>query len=207
MTKSSFGDFLLALFMLSLVGQAAAEVGQAGLTAVAGVVFPVQNTLKAGAGTGFGLLLRLAPRTRAGIHFLYSQMRSLGSPEGLGQGNLKVTPFILFLQHDLVSSRFFKVQLAAGAGLIFSDFRGNFITIPEVTITQKIPTRPAVHLAVGIALPITDRLTLFGQGGTLYSRARGQTIIRDMNFGQSREEFSVNLSSQLAFIGLVYYFK
>lgn len=206
MIKRSFGNFLLASFILSLVGQAAAQEGQAGLTAMAGVVFPSQNTLKAGAVTGFGLILPLASRTRAGIQFLTSRLKSLGSPEGLGQGSLTVTPFLLFLQQDFVSSRFFKVYLAAGAGLIFSDFRGNFITIPEVTITQKIPTRPAVHLAVGLAFPITDRLVLFGQGGTLYCRAVGQTIIRDMNFGQSREEFSVSLSSQLACFGLVYYF-
>jgi hypothetical protein len=206
MTKRSFGNILVASFLLSLMGQTAAQEGQAGLTAMAGIMFPAQNTLKAGAITGFGLLLRLAPRTRASIQFLTARLKSQGSPEGLGQGSLILTPFLLFVQHDFVSTRFLKVHLAAGAGLVFSDFRGSFVSIPEVTITQKIPTRPVVHLGVGFGFPLTGRLVLFGQAGALYSRARGQTIIRDMNFGQSREEFSVNLSSQLAFFGLAFYF-
>jgi hypothetical protein len=207
MTKRSLTNYLLASFLLILFGQAVAQEGRVGLTAMAGVMFPGQDNLEAGASTGFGLLLRLAGRTRAGIQFLASRLNSRGNPEGLGQGSLILTPFLLVVQQDLVSGRFFKVQLAGGAGLIFSDFRGKAITIPEVTITQKIPVRPAVHLELSIAFPLTDRLVLCGQAGTLYSRASGQTTIRDMNLGQTRKEFSMNLSSQTVFIGLIYYFK
>ena len=197
---------LTSFILLCLKGQMAAQQGRAAVMALAGMMFPVQKTIEARAVTGFGLLLPLAPRTRAGVEFLYSRLNSLGSGDGLGEGRLAVTPFLLFLQQDLLSARFFKFHVAAGAGLVFSDFRGRFITIPEVTITQKIPTRPAVHLAAGVTFILTDRLVLFGQGGVLFCHATGQTIVRDMNFGQTSENFSVDLSSEQVLLGLAYYF-
>jgi hypothetical protein len=197
---------LVFFVLLASRGNAAAPQGRAAVMVLAGMTFPVQKTIEARAVTGFGLLLPLAPRTRAGVHFLYARLNSLGSDDGLGEGNLALTPFLLFLQYDLVSTKFFKFHLAAGAGLVFSDFRGRFITIPEVTITQKIPTRPAVHLAAGVTIPLSDRLVLFGQGGALFCQATGQTIIRDMNIGQSTENFSVNLGSRQVVLGLAFYF-
>jgi len=206
MVKGRFSIFFLAVMLLSSWGKPSAQQGRAAVMALAGVLFPVQDTIEARAATGFGFLLPLTPRTRVGVEFLYARLNSLGTLRGLGEGELTVTPFLLFLQHDLVSTRMFKLHLAAGAGLLFSDFRGRFITIPEVTITQKIPTRLAVNLAAGVALPLTDFLVLFGQGGYLTCRATGQTILRDMNFGQTREEFSVDLSSGQALLGLAFYF-
>jgi hypothetical protein len=206
MSKRPVASFRLALFLLTLAASTAAGQRTAGLTAFAGAVFPAQSTLEAGAATGFGLLLPLASRTRLGVHFVDAQLKSIGSQDGLLEGRLTITPFLLFVQQDLVVSQRFKIFLAAGGGLLFAQFRGDFITIPEVTITQAVPTRLAVHLAAGISFSITERLAIFGQAGFLFCRATGRTTIRDMNFGQSQEEFSVNLSSQQSFLGLVYYF-
>ena len=206
MLKRPVASFRLALCLLILAAGTAAGQRTAGLTAFAGAVFPAQSTLEAGAATGFGLLLPLASRTLLGIHFIDAQLKSLGSQSGLLEGRLTISPFLLFVQQDLVVSQRFKIFLAAGGGLLFAQFRGDFITIPEIAITQTIPTRPALLLAAGSSFSIMESLTIFGQAGFLFCRATGRTTIRDMNFGQSQEEFSVNLSSQQSFLGLVFYF-
>jgi len=176
-----------------------------GVEAFAGFLIPAAGPLDKGPVTGFGLTWPLAGHTRLGVHFLSAGLNSRGESHGLLPGRLTLTPFLVFLRQEVPLGGRLAVHLTAGGGVVFSGFKEEVITIPEVTISQSLPASVALHLACRVSVSLIGGLGFFVQGGYLFCRTTGRTTIRDMNFGTSIEEFSADLSSLQAVAGLAFH--
>ena len=194
---------MVIAFFLSSAAGAAAERRTSGLEAFGGMIFPVPETLDRGLVTGFGFTWPLARYTRVGVHFLYASISSRGEADGLLEGRLTLTPFLVFLRQDIALGSRLAFHLAGGGGILFARLREDVITIPEVTISQHLPNSAALHASARLSLSLTDSLALFVQGGYLFCRTTGTTTIRDMNLGVSGQEFTADLSSLHGVAGLV----
>jgi hypothetical protein len=196
--------FILALTLAAFL-DAAASRRTASVEAFAGGMFPFRGALGRAATTGFGVTWPLADNTRVGVHFIRSVLSSGGDPGGLLPGKLTLTPFLVFIRQDLRLGGRWAVHLSGGGGFVFATLREDVVTIPEVTISQRLPNSPALHLAARVSFALAESLSVFIQGGAVHCRTTGTTTVRDMNFGVSGSEFKANLGSAQGIAGLAFH--
>jgi hypothetical protein len=80
----------------------------------------------------------------------------------------------------------------------------NIITIPEITIEQRIKNRLCLQVGIGIDIPLSHSFVLFTEAAYFHNKSTGITKISDLNFGTSIEEFPVKLHSWIFYIGIKY---
>ena len=131
-----------------------------------------------------------------------------GRSETLLDGTLYVNPFLISVQYHMMPDKVFSPYLFLGGGYVFSRFNlGDIITIPEITLNQKIDSGPGGKLGAGIEIDLGKRLSIVGEVSYFFSRVKGETTIQDMNFGVSVEEFTFGLSALIVHVGLKYTIK
>lgn len=196
----------LFLFGLMFAAGKAAEGRTTGVEVFGGAMLPVRDFLGRNTVTGFGILWPCARRTRIGVHFVYADLPSRGEGDGILPGRLVLTPFLAFVRQEFSLGERWAVHVAGGGGIVFARLREDVITIPEVAISQRFPSRAALHFAGGFSYSPARNLKAFVRGGWILFRTTGTTTIRDMNFGVSEREFAADLSTFQAVGGLAVYF-
>jgi len=172
-----------------------------------GAASPQENNIHSAFESGFGFSLSLMKRIFLDLNFGHWRS-SVEEREGsLMNGELSVTPFFFSLQFKLMEGKRINPYLFIGANLVFTKFEiGEYIKIPEVTINQKVKNGLGLHFGGGADFSLTDQLALFAEGIYLARKAKAETIITDMNFGFSTEEFTINLDSLIFQMGIKYFF-
>ena len=172
-----------------------------------GFSFPQEGNMKSGLESGFGFAYILNKKVAAFFDFGFWKSEVEEEPGKLLDGKLSVTPFLFSLQYYFYEKRDFNPYIFAGIGYIFYDFKlKDIITIPEITITQKVENGLGFQAGLGAQVKILDRLSIFGEALYLYHKAEGITTISDLNFGTTTEEFSLNTSTSLIRLGIRYIF-
>jgi len=202
---STILSILFCLLYFSAQGNAQDQ--KRSVHAQAGVALPQAENIRSGFVTGFGLSLPLGRGLALTFDFSYWKSTTENQPGKLMEGKLEITPFLISLEYFPLKRMGINPYFMVGGGFVFSSFKiGQYISIPEVTIRQKIASGPGALLGVGAAVSIVKNLFLFGEAKYLYRQAKGKTIITDMNRGTLTEEFSVDLGSFILHSGIKYYF-
>lgn len=195
---------VIYLLFLGVYGQVFGQ--KSSVHVYAGMVIPGEESIKSGFHTAFGFSYPLAERIIFSFDFTYWKSNVEEDEGKLFNGTLSVTPFTVSLQYTLIKESDITPYVFFGTGFVFTNFKmEDYISIPEVTITQEINNGLSFHFGTGVNLKVTDSLALFTEILYLYRKAKGETTISDMNFGVNSEEFSLNLSSFLFQIGIKYF--
>jgi hypothetical protein len=197
---------VIFLFLLSLSLLANAQSQKLTLRLHAGWSSPHEQSIEATYETGFGLELALQKNITLSFDYGFWKSSTREETGGLFDGKLSVTPFLITVTYSFYMDRSFSPYIRFGGGVIFASFEiGDIITIPEVTITQKVNNGIGAYAGLGGIFNLTDYISIFGEGGYLYRKATATTIINDLNLGVSEDSFSLNLSSVLFVLGLKFY--
>jgi len=172
-----------------------------------GAAFPKEKNIHSSFESEFGFSIPLGRTLFLSFDFGYWKSNVEEKEGSLMNGELSVTPFFFSLGYKLRENKKINPYIFLGANLVFTRFEiGKYITIPEVTINQKVMNGPGLHLGGGTDFSLTDQLTLFAEGIYFFRKAKAETTITDMNFGISNEEFSISLDSLILQIGIKYFF-
>ena len=172
-----------------------------------GVAFPKEKSINSSFESEFGFSLPLGRTLFFSFDFGYWKSNVEEKEGSLMNGKLSVTPFFFSLGYKLRENTKINPYIFLGANLVFTRFEiGKYITIPEVTINQKVMNGPGLHIGGGTDFSLTDQLTLFAEGIYFFRKAKTETTITDMNFGVSTEDFSISLDSFILQIGIKYFF-
>ncbi|MBN1273610.1 MAG: hypothetical protein JXB26_15190 [Candidatus Aminicenantes bacterium] len=173
-----------------------------------GGVFPANQSLKQGFLSGFGFSYPFYKNLS--FHFNFSLWKSPVERQAgsLWDGDVTVTFFLLSARYAFFEGKKVIPYMLGGGGIVFTDFNmGDIITIPELTIRQKVESGLCVYMGGGLQIRIWRNLALFSEAFYLYRKAEGKTVFMDMNLGTSEEPLSVNLSSFCLQVGLRYSLK
>ena len=171
-----------------------------------GMAFPQEDKIEPGLETGFGFSLSIDKKISLSLDFSYWKSDVSKEHPELYDGKLSVTPFLVSLQYSLFEEATVIPYIFAGTGFVFSNFEiGDVITIPEITINQKVGTGISFHCGVGGRIKLTNNLALLTEVIYIYRDATGETTITDLNSGVTRNEFSINLSSIILRVGIKYF--
>jgi outer membrane protein W len=205
--KSKKAVFILTLTLLLLGAENLVWAERFSVHANGGFFFPREGNMKSGWESGFGFAYILNKKVAAFFDFGFWKSEVEEEPGELFNGKLSVTPFLFSLQYYFFEKRDFIPYIFAGIGYIFYDFKlKDIFTIPEITITQKIENGLGFQAGLGAQVKILDRLSIFGEALYLYRKAEGTTTTSDLNFGTTKEEFSLDTSTSLIRLGIRYFF-
>ena len=161
-----------------------------------GAVFPDKKSLNRVFLNGFGFSYPFYKNLS--FHFDFSLWKGPveKQAESLWDGDLTVTFFLLSARYAFAEEKKVFPYVLAGTGILFADFdMEDIITIPELTIRQKVESGLCVFGGGGLQIRIWRSFGLFAEAFYLYRKAGGKTVFRDMNLGTSEESLTVNLSS------------
>lgn len=172
-----------------------------------GVAIPKDKNILSAFESGFGFSLSLTKRIFLSINFGHWKSRVKEKEASLMNGELSITPFFLSLQFKLRERSQINPYVFLGANLVVTEFEiGEYITIPEVTLNQKVENGPGLHFGIGTDFGLTENLALFTEGIYLVRKTEAETTFTDMNFGVTTEKFSISLDSLVFQIGIKYFF-
>lgn len=172
-----------------------------------GVAIPKEKNILSAFESGFGFSLPLTKRIFLSVNFGHWKSRVKEKEGSLMNGELSITPFFLSLQFKLRERSQINPYVFIGANLVVTKFEiGEYITIPEVTLNQKIGNGPGLHFGMGTDFSLTENLALFAEVIYLVRKAEAETTFTDMNFGVTTEQFSISLDSIVFQIGIKYFF-
>ena len=171
-----------------------------------GMAFPQEDNIESGLETGFGFSLSIDKKISLSLDFSYWKSDVSEEHPELYNGKLSVTPFLVSLQYSLFEEATVIPYIFAGTGFVFSNFEiGDVITIPEISINQKLGTGISFHCGVGGRIKLTTNLALLTEIIYIYRDATGETTVTDLNFGVTKDEFSINISSFILRVGIKYF--
>jgi len=194
--------FLLCFFLLiqNAVGQEETSMrihGSIGLSSMS------EKSFGSGFWSGFGFSVPMNKDVHFSFNFGAWKSQVSAKPDGLQDGSLTVSPFFVSFQYFLASNRSICPYLFIGGGYIFSSFRmEDLITIPEITLSQKVDNSPGGQAGAGIQLKVSKRISLSADVSYLYSKTSGTTTLQDLNFGTTTEDFSLIISALIFQIGI-----
>lgn len=171
-----------------------------------GFCWMLKKNIDLGLKTGFGFSVPLLKNTALTLDFGYWKSRVQEESGDLFDGTLSMAPFQASLYCTLFETKRLAPYVFGGTGFIFSHFEmEDLITIPEVSVDQEVHDGISFHAGAGSFLRINDNLALYVEACFLYRMGEGITTITDMNLGESKESFSLNLSSLVLSFGIKYY--
>ena len=166
-----------------------------------------ENNLKIGLASGFGISIPISSNLSMTAELDYWETRSRYSFRKLYNGHLTILPILIGLRYEFQPNAFFAPYVIVGGGYLFSKFRiGSLLTIPEVTIDQRIQSGWAGQLGVGACFALSNLWSFFSEFNYLLRTAPAQTIVRDMNLGVSTDDIWVNLHVVLLKFGFKFSF-
>lgn len=203
--KDKITIFAIVIFMLLSI-QSFVWSEMFSFHANGGLSLPKEKNINSGFETGFGFAFPINKKISISFNFGFWKSGVEAGAGKLMKGKLTVTPFLASIHYCLFEKKIFIPYFFVGAGYVFNSFKiGEYITIPEVKITQKIEAGPAFQAGLGSQILISRKLALFAEAFYLYRQAEGTTTISDMNFGLSSEKFTLNMSSFFIGLGIKYY--
>ena len=203
--KKAVFILIMSLFLTGAESLVWAE--RFGVHANGGISFPQEENIKSGWESGFGFVYVLNKKVSASFDFGFWKSEIEEDPGKLLDGKMSVNPFLFSLQYYFFEKKDFIPYIFAGIGYIFYDFKlKDIVTIPEITITQKVKNGLGFQAGLGVQVQISDRLSLFGEALYLYRKAEGTTTTSDLNFGTTIDEFSLDTSASLIRLGIRYLF-
>jgi outer membrane protein W len=172
-----------------------------------GYSFPREKNMSSGWESGFGFSYAISKKIFASFDFGFWKSGVDGEPGKLLDGKMSANPFLLSLQYYLYEKRNFLPYVFMGVGYVFYDFKlEDIITIPELTITQKIDNGLSLHAGLGAVIQISEKLSFFGEALYFYRKADATTTRSDLNLGTTTEKFSIDTSASIIRLGLKYLF-
>jgi opacity protein-like surface antigen len=206
MVKTSRTLALIFAFVL-LGGPAFGQSRKPSFFAQGGGAFHEENNLRPGAETGFGFSYPLGQRFSLSLEYLYWKSESREFKTKLYNGTLTLSPVLLTLQFDFHRNTFFFPYAFIGGGYLFSRFKiGSYVSIPEVTIDQRVDEGPAFYFGLGARIAFSETWSFLSEAAYLLRNACGETIIADMNKGVSKEAIWVNIHVVFFKFGIRFYF-
>jgi len=198
--------FILALAGVLFISPLTAENPRSSLHINGGFCWMLKKNIDLGLKTGFGFSVPLVKKTTLTLDFGYWKSRVQEEPGDLFDGTLSMAPFQASLYYTLFETKRLAPYVFGGTGFIFSHFEmEDLITIPEVSVDQEVHDGISFHAGAGSFLRINDNIALYVEACFLYRKGEGATTIKDMNLGESKENFSLNLSSLVLSFGIKYY--
>jgi len=200
-------SIISVVVLLHIVGAGFVWGQKFSVRASGGVIFPKEGNVDAAFAFGFGISYSIIQNIWISLDLGYWKNDVTEGTEKLHQGRLIATPFLVSIHYEMLKTKKFAPYLSIGYGYILYDFwLGDIITIPEITVTQNVENGPAWFGGLGGQIRVWERTSVYAETVYLYSKPDGKTIILDMNFGVSREEFSVDMRSIIIRLGIRYHF-
>jgi len=81
----------------------------------------------------------------------------------------------------------------------------NLVTIPEITLSQKVENNLGGQLGAGIQIKMSKRLFFNLDASYFYGKVSATTTIQDLNFGTTTEDFSLLFSAFIFQLGIKYF--
>lgn len=200
--RAKLAFFLLFLFFVTQNVDAKEETnvrihGNLGLSS------PRDKNLDSGVWSGFGFSIPMKKNIYLSFDFGAWKSQTSAEPGGLLEGSLSVSPFFVFLQYFLTSDRTINPFVFVGGGYIFTSFRmEDIVTIPEITLFQKVDSSPGSQVGFGIQSKISKLIYFAADVSYLYSKTSVTATIQDLNFGLSTEDFPLILSTLIFKLGI-----
>lgn len=205
-TKYKIKILTIALSLIFLCFQAPAYAQSLSFHVHGGMALPQEGNIESGFETGFGFSYSIDKKISLTFDFSYWRSDVSKDHPDLYDGELSVTPFLVSLQYSLLEEAAVIPYIFAGTGFIFSNFEiGDIITIPEISINQKVENGISFYCGAGGRIKFTSNLALLTEITYLFRDATGETTITDMNFGVSKEGFSIDMSSLVLRVGIKYF--
>ncbi|MFC2161553.1 outer membrane beta-barrel protein [Acidobacteriota bacterium] len=204
MVKRTFLTFFLVCLMLANQNVSGQEKTGMRIHCSLGLSSMSEKKNDSGLWSGFGFSLPIHKTVDLSFNFGAWKSQVNANPHGLFDGSLKVNPFFVSLYYFMgKGDRSVIPYVFIGGGYIFSNFRKDEgVTIPESTISQKIDNSPGGQVGAGIKFKVSNRMSLITDVSYLYSKTSASTIIQNLNFGTTREDFSLILSALIFQVGV-----
>lgn len=202
--KKCAGVLALALLLCS---SGFSENKKSSFHAGLGWAGPGGSSLNGSFQTDFGFSLSITEKISLVLDFSYWKTAVEEQSGGdLLNGELTMTPFLGGIRLDLSSHSFISPYLFGGIGYVVSTFRmGDVVTIPEVSITQRINSGIGFQGGGGVLFRVTESIGIFLEGLYMARSASGTTTIRDLNLGVTTDDFSLNLNTLIVHVGIKYF--
>ena len=205
-TKYKIKILTIALSLILLGFQGFAHAQSLSFHVNGGIAFPREDHIESGLETGFGFSLSIDKKISLSLDFSYWKSDVSDEHPELYDGKLSVTPFLVSLQYSFLEEAKVIPYIFVGTGFVFSNFEmGDIITIPEISINQKVENGISFYCGVGGRIKITSNLALLTEIIYLNREATGETTVTDMNFGVTKDEFSISMSSIVLRVGIKYF--
>lgn len=205
MKKSIAGLLFFFVFMFS-GGHADGQTLRMNVHASAGIYSPHEGNIDSGWGTAFGFSLQMTRKFSLLLDFDYWRSSVRERAGQLMNGRISVTPFLVSVQFLPFLRKTLTPYIFFGAGMIFASFKmGEYISIPEISISQKVDSGMGLHGGMGAEFLLRKNVSLYAEASYLFRKASGVTTITDMNFGVTRGDFSLSLNSLIFRLGIKYY--
>lgn len=205
--REKFKSFFLILSLLSFFVLANAETQTLSIHAKIGAASPVEEHIHSSLSGAFGLALHFDNKISVSLDL--GSWKSLVDEKlhRMFKGKMTLTPLLISFRYFLTLDKRISSYTVIGGGYVFTHFKmDDVITIPEITISQKVTSGLCLHVGLGASLKITKSFGLLAEGVYFSRKSKGVTTISDMNFGSSSEEFSVRLHTILFQVGIISFF-
>jgi outer membrane protein W len=170
-----------------------------------GASSPMEKNIGAGLWSSIGFSIPVMLKLFLSLDFGHWTSEVNGSAGELLEGTVYVNPFIVSAAYFLMPDRAITPYVFIGGGFVFSRFRlGDIITIPEISLSQKIESGPGGKIGLGMVMDLTENVSLVGEASYLFRVAQAKTTVQDLNFGLSVEDFTVNLNTFILHLGFRY---
>lgn len=181
--------------------------GRFSVQACGGVIFPDEGSIDPAIALGFGLNYSLSQKLWISCGLGYWKSGVGEEPGKLYKGKLYSTPFLVSIHYSMLKKSKFVPYVFVGFGYILYDlWLEDIITIPEITITQKVDNDPAYFGGIGGQAQFWAKISLFVEMSYFYSKPEVKTIVIDLNFDVFREEFSLDMRTINIRFGVKYQF-
>lgn len=204
MQKRTFLTFFLLCFFLLIQNVTGQEETSMRIHGSIGLSSMSEKSYGSGFWSGFGFSFLIKKDVHLSFNFGACNSQVTAKPDGLQNGSLTVNPFFVSLHYfPGHEDRLIYPYLFIGGGYIFTSFRmEDVVTIPEITLSQKVDNSPGGQVGAGIQLKVSKRISLSADVSYLYNKTSGTTTLQDLNFGTTTEDFSLLLSAIIFQIGI-----
>lgn len=203
--RAKLALYLLFLFFFALNVQGQEETNMR-VHFNLGLSSPSEQNLARGVWSSFGFSVPIEKKIHLAFNFGAWKSQASAKPGGLQDGSLSVSPFFVSLQYSLTSGRTINPFVFIGGGYFFSSFKmENLVTIPEITLSQKVENSPGGQVGAGIQIKMSKRILFSLDVSYFYSKASTITTIQDLNFGTTIEDFSLILNVFIFQVGLKFF--
>ena len=156
-------------------------------------------------GVGFGANLGRGFSLTGEAAFWRSHSRT--SFRKLYEGTLALLPVLVSVRYEFRPNAYFIPYALAGGSYVFVRYRlGRVEAQPGVRVGQLVEGGPALHLGLGVRVPLTWKTSFFGEATYIMRRAPAETTFWGADGALRRDAIWVNLHIVLVKFGVRFFF-